>query len=117
MEEETSFLGKVLLCLSLVVALGTSCPVRGQVSSSKFEVDPTWPKPLPDKWVTGQVSGVCVDARDHVFIVNRNNMTDKEAEVAQQIFEWLQAALGAVVFLHCFHCAEFQVGLAASFGG
>jgi DNA-binding beta-propeller fold protein YncE len=84
MEEETSFLGKVLLCLSLVVALGTSCPVRGQVSSSKFEVDPTWPKPLPDKWVTGQVSGVCVDARDHVFIVNRNNMTDKEAEVAQQ---------------------------------
>ena len=34
--------------------------------------------------MTGQVSGVCVDAQDHVFIVNRNNMTDKEAEVAQQ---------------------------------
>jgi hypothetical protein len=39
---------------------------------------------LPGKWVIGQVSGVCVDAQDHIFIVNRNDMTDKEGEVAQQ---------------------------------
>jgi hypothetical protein len=47
-------------------------------------VDPAWPKPLPENWVTGQVSGVCVDGQDHVFIVNRNDMTSKEAEVSQQ---------------------------------
>src|ERR1700723_2927610 len=39
----------------------------------KFEVDPTWPKPLPDKWITGQVGGVCTDSHDHVVIVNRRN--------------------------------------------
>ena len=32
----------------------------------------------------GQVSDVCVDAQDHSYIVNRNDMTDKEGEVAQQ---------------------------------
>jgi hypothetical protein len=49
-----------------------------------FMVDPSWPKSLPENWVNGQVSSVCVDAQDNVFIVNRNDMTDKEAEIAQQ---------------------------------
>jgi DNA-binding beta-propeller fold protein YncE len=46
-----------------------------------FEVDPYWPKPLPGDWVTGQLGGVCVDARDHVFILNRQNWEEKEAEI------------------------------------
>src|ERR1700733_1850024 len=74
-------------CLGIflgLVLLATSQGGLAQSSAPRYEVDPTWPKPLPEKWVTGQVSGVCVDAQDHVFIVNRNNMTDKEAEVAQQ---------------------------------
>ena len=29
-------------------------------------------------------NGVCVDRQDHVFIVNRNDMTDKEAEISRQ---------------------------------
>ena len=47
--------------------------LRGQASptSTKFQVDPFWPKPLPDDWVTGNVGGTCVDSNDHVFIVNR----------------------------------------------
>jgi hypothetical protein len=36
-----------------------------------FEVDPLWPKPLPNHWVLGNVIGVGVDDRDHVFIVHR----------------------------------------------
>src|SRR4029077_12297615 len=36
-----------------------------------FEVDPMWPKPLPNHWVLGNVIGVGVDAREHVFIVHR----------------------------------------------
>ena len=34
-------------------------------------VDPSWPKPLPNSWVTGQVGGTCIDSNDHVFIVTR----------------------------------------------
>jgi DNA-binding beta-propeller fold protein YncE len=48
----------------------------------KFEVDPTWPKPLPNRWVNGEVSGTCVDSQDHVFIVNRANLSAKEKMIA-----------------------------------
>lgn len=36
-----------------------------------FTVDPLWPKPLPNHWLLGSVTGVAVDARDHVWIVHR----------------------------------------------
>jgi len=36
----------------------------------KFQVDPSWPK-LPSKWVLGEVSGVNVDAEDHIWVLHR----------------------------------------------
>jgi DNA-binding beta-propeller fold protein YncE len=36
-----------------------------------FEVDPAWPKPLPNHWIVGAVAGVAVDQRDHVWITHR----------------------------------------------
>ena len=36
-----------------------------------FAVDPLWPKPLPNHWLLGSVTGVAVDARDHVWVVHR----------------------------------------------
>ncbi len=36
-----------------------------------FEIDPFWPKPLPNGWIYGTVIGVTVDAQDHVYIVHR----------------------------------------------
>jgi hypothetical protein len=72
------------ICLVLVGMSGVICRAEAEGHGPEFVVDPNWPKPLPKDWVIGQVSGVCVDAQDHVFIVNRNDMTDKEAEVAHQ---------------------------------
>jgi len=43
------------------------------VEAPRFEVDPLWPKPLPNHWVLGMTIGVGVDNRDHVFIVHRQN--------------------------------------------
>jgi len=37
----------------------------------RFQVDPFWPKPLPNHWVLGSVTGVAVDSRDHVWIIHR----------------------------------------------
>jgi hypothetical protein len=51
------------------------------VSAPRFEVDPMWPKPLPNHWVMGNVIGVGVDARDHVFIVHRNDTFNAEQEI------------------------------------
>jgi DNA-binding beta-propeller fold protein YncE len=39
----------------------------------RFEVDPFWPKPLTNGWILGMSIGVGVDARDHVWIVHRND--------------------------------------------
>jgi hypothetical protein len=36
-----------------------------------FEVDPLWPKPLPNHWILGSTIGVGVDSKDHVFIIHR----------------------------------------------
>jgi len=44
---------------------------RGGVQAPMFQVDPLWPKPLPNHWVIGSTIGVSVDARDHVWIVHR----------------------------------------------
>ena len=55
-------------------------PAQAQVP--KYEIDPTWPKPLPGLMVTGRAGGICVDAQDHVFEVNRGDLQDKEKLVA-----------------------------------
>src|SRR5207302_981744 len=44
-----------------------------EVLAPRFEVDPLWPKPLPNHWVQGMSVGVSVDPRDHVWIVHRTN--------------------------------------------
>jgi DNA-binding beta-propeller fold protein YncE len=41
------------------------------VQAPRFEVDPLWPKPLPNKWILGQTIGVSVDAQDHIWIIHR----------------------------------------------
>lgn len=40
-------------------------------SMPKFIVDPFWPKPLPNNWLVGQVTGVATDSNDHIWIIHR----------------------------------------------
>lgn len=46
-----------------------------------FEVDPMWPKPLPNHWVMGSTIGVTVDSRDHVYIIHRQGSLNARTEV------------------------------------
>ena len=54
------------------------------VEAPKFEVDPLWPKPLPNHWVLGATVGVAVDSQDHIWIVHRQNTLEKMETYAQQ---------------------------------
>ncbi len=45
------------------------------VDAPRFEVDPFWPKPLPNHWILGSAIGIGVDSRDHVFIIHRGDST------------------------------------------
>src|SRR6266699_6714293 len=41
------------------------------LQAPRFEVDPMWPKPLPNHWIMGNTIGVSVDAQDHIWIIHR----------------------------------------------
>ena len=42
----------------------------------QFAVDPFWARELPNDWILGQVSGVAVDAEDHVWVLHRPGTLD-----------------------------------------
>jgi hypothetical protein len=45
-----------------------------------FQVDPDWPKPLPNNWRIGQVGGMAVDRNDNIWVVQRpRSLTSDEA--------------------------------------
>jgi len=78
--------------LATVTALGVSTLILQRravveaagVQAPKFEVDPLWPKPLPNHWVVGNVIGVAVDAQDHVWIVHRGAALERMETYAAQ---------------------------------
>jgi DNA-binding beta-propeller fold protein YncE len=73
----------VIVALSLATCGCSSLGGTARQGTS-FRVDPFWPKPLPHDWIVGQVAGVAVDARDHVWIVHRPlSLTAREAGAAQ----------------------------------
>ena len=37
----------------------------------QYEVDASWPQPLPNDWILGQVSGIAVDSQDNIWIIQR----------------------------------------------
>ncbi len=65
-----------MAAIAVVIAIGFAASGRkavveaAEVRAPRFEVDPTWPKPLPNHWVVGEVDGVSVDANDHVWIIH-----------------------------------------------
>ena len=57
----------------------------GTVRAPRFEVDPFWPKPLPNHWVLGSTIGVWVDERDHVWIIHRSSATLSNMEKGAEL--------------------------------
>src|ERR1700681_1991209 len=72
-----SYIGVSLLALFGALWIGFSIAEKravveaAGVQAPRFEVDPMWPKPLPNKWILGQTIGVSVDASDHIWIIHR----------------------------------------------
>ena len=66
----------VFLLVTSVAALAADVD-----TAPKFRFDPTWPKPLPNKWKMGGVTGLAVDKDDNVWVFDRpNDLTDIELE-------------------------------------
>ena len=59
-----------LLAASSILQKKAAVEAAG-VQAPRFEVDPLWPKPLPNHWLQGQTIGVSVDDKDHIWIIHR----------------------------------------------
>ena len=73
-----TFVG-VLVALGLAqskLSTAAAAQAAGKPMAPHFEVDPTFPKPLPNGWYQGQSIGLWVDVNDHVWIVHRPDVLD-----------------------------------------
>lgn len=58
-----------LLGLGLFVSCGVL--VAQTQTAPRFKFDADWPKPLPNKWKLGGVTGLAIDKDDNVWLLNR----------------------------------------------
>ena len=64
----------LVLALAVVGTMGGTAQQRAagdQVPT--FELDTSWPKPLPNNWALGEAWGIAVDARDHPWVLHSTN--------------------------------------------
>jgi DNA-binding beta-propeller fold protein YncE len=71
------FLINLGICVLAVLAAQSYVP-SAWAQAPRYEAEPGWPKPYPDHWVLGGLGGVCVDAQDHVLILNRQDIVEGE---------------------------------------
>ena len=64
-----------VLCMGAMLLSTGHAVAQSDVRAPRFEVDPLWPKPLPNHWILGSVIGVSVDADDHIWIIHRGSST------------------------------------------
>lgn len=81
--------GPVLFSIMLLLLSGCGSENGGSGMGGEgvvpgYEVDPYWPQMLPGNWILGQVAGLAVDSRDHVWIFQRpESLSAEEAGAAQ----------------------------------
>jgi DNA-binding beta-propeller fold protein YncE len=75
------YIGAVFLTLFAALGIGQAwlqnrADAQGRtVQAPMFEVDPLWPKPLPNHWLLGMTIGVWVDDQDQIWIIHRSSAT------------------------------------------
>jgi sugar lactone lactonase YvrE len=129
---KTSTILKAVMCGAVAFALAVAQAPGSQAQdrAPRYEADLSWPKPLPNRWVLGGLGGVCVDAQDHVLILNRQDVVEGDlngATLAPSIIEfdpagnvvnsWGDHALLDPRLHSCHFDAEGNVWIAASPSG
>jgi DNA-binding beta-propeller fold protein YncE len=74
-----------IVWLSATMALVTiASAASAQTTVPRFQVDPFWPKPLPNNWILGQVSGIATDRYDRIWVVHRPASLTPRERAAEQ---------------------------------
>ena len=70
------YAGAAFVAILLALGVGQAMLDRASAQAKqapRFEVDPFWPKPMPNNWVMGMTIGIGVSADDHVWVIHRGN--------------------------------------------
>jgi len=80
----TAAAAALMLVLPLALGASGSSATQGAAGAPRFTVDAAWPQELPNHWVLGAVTGVFVDAKDHVWITHLpETLTEEETSEVQ----------------------------------
>src|SRR3954463_15261515 len=74
---------RMTMCLSAAVLTLAASGALAQ-SVPQFQVDPFWPKALPNNWLLGQVSGIRTDRFDRIWVVNRPGSLNERERAAER---------------------------------
>jgi hypothetical protein len=72
----------LFFAIGLVAVFKTPAVDAQAKQAPYFEVDPYWPRPLPNHWVTGSTIGISVDAQDNVWSIHRPNTVEANFKAA-----------------------------------
>jgi hypothetical protein len=79
----------------------------------KYQIDPSWPRELPNNWIMGQVGGMAVDRHDHIWVLQRPSSDTPDELGASQTPPWSQCCIAAPPVLEF----DAQGNLLQSWGG
>jgi hypothetical protein len=77
--------GTIAACITAAVLIVTPMSLNGAQAGDvpTFAVDASWPKPLPNNWIMGQVGGITADEQGHIWVFQRpRSLTDDEKAAA-----------------------------------
>ena len=81
MKSKILWMGFAVVMSGLVLLVWSHSVGAQGGGAPQFKVDATWPKPLPNKWKMGGVTGLAVDSDDNVWVYDRpNDLTSIEVE-------------------------------------
>jgi hypothetical protein len=72
------------IVLAAALALAFAAPAVSDDRLPQFQVDATWPKPLPNNWILGQVAEIATDKYDRIWVVQRPRTLTARERAAEQ---------------------------------
>ena len=100
----------ILVYTIFVLVAGDSAQAQ---DPPKYQVDPSWPKELPNNWIMGQVGGMAIDRHDHIWVLQRPALHSPDELGAAQTPPWSLCCIAAPPVLEF----DAQGNLLQSWGG
>src|SRR6266581_739285 len=71
--------------IALVIVVSSSGFHRARAHAASatqpaIQVDPYWPKELPNDWMLGHVVGISIDSKNHIWVTHRPNSSQWAAK-------------------------------------